>query len=87
MGLTPGQQRKAQRAVHLAVAGLLLVYVYAPPVAGLVHLIRWVAFPALVLTGLAMWQAPRIRRALGRRRSGRRPGLAETEARAVTVGR
>jgi thiosulfate reductase cytochrome b subunit len=60
--MTPGQQRKAQRRVHLAAALLLIAYLYAPLEARLQDAVRFLALPALVVTGIAMWQAPRIRR-------------------------
>jgi hypothetical protein len=62
------KQRQAQRAAHLVAAGLLLAYVYAPLDAELEDVVRFVVFPALVLTGVAMWQSGRIRRALRARR-------------------
>jgi thiosulfate reductase cytochrome b subunit len=68
--MTAGTQRKVQRVVHLAGAALLLVYVYAPLEAQLQDVVRFVVFPVLVLTGIAMWQAPRIRRALKELRAG-----------------
>jgi thiosulfate reductase cytochrome b subunit len=60
--MTAAQQRKAQRRVHLAAALLLIAYVYAPLEAQLQDAVRFLVLPALVLTGIAMWQAPRIRR-------------------------
>jgi hypothetical protein len=45
-------------------AAALLAYVYLPLGAELEAAVRLAAFPVLVLTGLAMWQAARIRRAL-----------------------
>ena len=69
--LTPGKQRKLQRAAHLVAGGLLLAYVYVPLGDGLDDLVRVVVLPLLVATGVAMWQAPRIRRALGRARPAR----------------
>jgi thiosulfate reductase cytochrome b subunit len=62
--MTAGQQRKVQRAVHLAAAALLLGYVYAPVDGQLQDVVRFIVFPLLTLTGIAMWQAPRIRRRL-----------------------
>lgn len=61
--------RDLQRAVHL-VAGLLLVaYIYTPlrdlPIFGL--LVQLAVVPAVVATGLAMWQLPRLRTWLRRR--------------------
>jgi hypothetical protein len=60
--MTAGQQRKAQRGVHVAAGLLLIAYLYAPLEAQLQDAVRFLALPALVLTGIAMWQAPRIRR-------------------------
>jgi thiosulfate reductase cytochrome b subunit len=60
--MTAAQQRKAQRRVHLAAALLLIAYVYAPLEAQLQDAVRFLALPALMVTGVAMWQAARIRR-------------------------
>jgi thiosulfate reductase cytochrome b subunit len=60
--MTAAQQRKAQRVVHLAAALVLVAYLYAPLEAQLQDAVRFVVVPVLVVTGIAMWQAPRIRR-------------------------
>jgi hypothetical protein len=60
--MTAAQQRRAQRAVHLIAALVLVAYVYAPLEARLQDAVRFVVLPLLVVTGIAMWQAPRIRR-------------------------
>jgi thiosulfate reductase cytochrome b subunit len=60
--MTAAQQRRAQRRVHLAAGLLLIVYLYAPLEAQLQHAVRFFVVPALVVTGIAMWHAPRIRR-------------------------
>jgi thiosulfate reductase cytochrome b subunit len=60
--MTAGQQRKVQRVVHLAAALVLAAYVYAPLEPQLQTAVRFVVLPVLVLTGIAMWQAARIRR-------------------------
>jgi hypothetical protein len=60
--LTAAQQRKAQRIVHLAAALVLVGHLHAPLEAQLQDAVRFVALPLLVVTGIAMWQAPRIRR-------------------------
>jgi hypothetical protein len=59
---TPGQQRRLQRSVHLLAGLLLLGYVYVPAPDPVQELVRLLVFPLLVATGVAMWQAPRIRR-------------------------
>ena len=60
--MTAGQQRKVQRLVHLAAGLVLIVYLYAPLDAQLEDAVRFLVLPVLLLTGTAMWQAPRIRR-------------------------
>lgn len=72
MGMTAGKLRKAQRSAHLLAALALLAYVYTPLAAQLEDVVRFAVFPALALTGIAMWQAPRIRRGLRSERIGRR---------------
>lgn len=60
--MTAAQQRRVQRLVHLAAALLLVGYLYAPLEAQLQAVIRLAVLPVLVVTGIAMWQASRIRR-------------------------
>jgi len=67
--MTPRQLRQAQRAVHLAMAVLVAAAVYLPLPGVLPILARAIAIPALALSGIAMWQAARLRRL--RRRLGR----------------
>ena len=62
--MTAGTQRKVQRAVHLLAAGVLLAYLYAPLEGQLQDVVRFGIFPLLTATGIAMWQAPRMRRAI-----------------------
>lgn len=62
--MTAGQQRKVQRAFHLLAGALLLAYLYLPVARELDDVVRFVGFPLLALTGIAMWQAPRMRRRL-----------------------
>jgi hypothetical protein len=76
--MTAGQQRKVQRLVHLAAGLMLIAYLYAPLDAPLENAVRFVVLPVVVLTGIAMWQAPRIRR-LRETRTGTRP-VAEPRA-------
>jgi hypothetical protein len=61
--------RRAQRAVHLMSGGLLLAFVYLTPDQGSVvtEVMRWLVFPVLAATGIAMWQWPRLRRLRHRR--------------------
>jgi hypothetical protein len=70
--MTAAQQRKVQRGVHLTAALVLAGYLYAPIGAPLQDVVRFVVLPVLVVTGIAMWQAARIRRlwrTLSRRRA------------------
>jgi hypothetical protein len=57
------QQRDIQRVVHLVGAAVLVVYIYAPlDSAPLVTaLMQAVIVPVLGITGLLMWQGPRLR--------------------------
>ena len=79
--MKPAQQRKAQRAVHLAAALMLIAYVYAPVGARLQDGVRLVGLPLLGLTGVAMWHAPRIPRL--RRAAARKRAAAESLAAAT----
>ena len=56
--------RTVQRAVHLVSGILLLAFVYVTPADGsvLTDVMRWLVFPVLAATGIAMWQWPRLRR-------------------------
>jgi hypothetical protein len=75
--MTPGRQRRAQRAVHLLAAVVLFAYVYAPLGSRHEDIVRFAALPALALTGIAMWQSARIRRALRSRRGTGREQTTE----------
>jgi hypothetical protein len=68
---TGKQVRTQQRAAHLVTGVIVLVAVYAGPLLGPVFAaaVQWVVFPVLVVTGVAMWQWPRIRRMLRGRAS------------------
>lgn len=65
--------RDVQCSVHLAGGLLLVAYIYTP--FGGMHafeaLVRFIVVPAIVATGMAMWQLPRLRKRLrDRTRSG-----------------
>jgi hypothetical protein len=62
--MSAGAQRRAQRRVHLLAGAVLFAYVYAPLGTELEDVVRFAVFPVLAVTGVAMWQAARIRRAL-----------------------
>lgn len=69
--MTAAQQRKVLRVVHL-VAAFVLVGIVIAPVGGYLHYgVSFIALAVLVVTGIAMWQAPRIRRLL--KSGGRKP--------------
>ncbi|MEJ3750459.1 hypothetical protein WEI85_45280 [Actinomycetes bacterium KLBMP 9797] len=63
---TPGgkKTRDRQRLAHMAAGALLVLYVYLPgsPGTALQAATRWVILPLLVITGVSMWQWPKIRR-------------------------
>jgi hypothetical protein len=73
--VTAAQQRRAQRVVHLLAGAVLLAYVYLPLDSELQDAVRFVVFPVLILSGVAMWQAPRVRKWLKAR--GRKPVPSE----------
>jgi hypothetical protein len=58
------QLRTWQRRAHLLAGLAVVVHVYLDPGADspLGVAVRWVLLPALVASGVAMWQAPRLRR-------------------------
>ena len=72
--MTPKKLRDIQRAAHLIAAVIVLVYIYTPlndnAVSG--FMVKVMAVPILVGSGLLMWQMPRIRRARARRAGARR---------------
>lgn len=61
--------RDAQRFVHLVGALFLVLYVYAPWESSPQYtlFVRVGVIPALVATGLGLWQLPRLRQRLARR--------------------
>lgn len=69
--MSAGALRRAQRRAHLLAGTVLLAYVYAPFGTELEAVVRFVVFPILALTGIAMWQAARIRHALKSMRTAR----------------
>jgi hypothetical protein len=71
VAITAATQRKMERVIHLAAGGALLVYVYAPVGESLEGVIRFMVLPILTLSGVAMWQMARIRRAVKRKRLAR----------------
>ncbi|MET0739938.1 MAG: hypothetical protein ABWZ26_00095 [Candidatus Nanopelagicales bacterium] len=62
MRVSAAQQRRAERVTHLAMGLLLVGYVYLPVSNFGRNVVRYVALPVLVASGLVMWQAARIRR-------------------------
>lgn len=66
------RQRDIQRAVHLLAAVVLVGFVYGPlggmPAARM--LVQVAVLPLLVVTGLLLWQLPRLRSRLKRARTG-----------------
>lgn len=60
--------RVLQRLVHLATGFALVAYVYATPApeSAFTVGIRWLV-PIVIVSGLAMWQWPRVRRYVRRR--------------------
>ena len=77
---TPSTRRRAgakrtrdrQRVAHLLTGALVIIYIYLPlsPDSPVQAGVRWVVLPLLALSGIGMWQWPRLRR-LARQRAGR----------------
>lgn len=82
--MAAGQQRKLERTAHLLAGVILVGYVYVPAPSLVQELVRFLVFPLLVASGLAMWQAPRIRRL---RRAARRWRHARSPRLQVPAGR
>lgn len=61
--------RRALRWTHIVVAFVLGAFLYSPLAAdpAFATLTKFVAFPAMALSGIIMWQQGRIARLLGRR--------------------
>lgn len=67
---TRRQVRDLQRAAHLLAALGLRAYVYAAPQlgAGFTSAVQWLVVPALVMSGVALWQWHRLRTTLRKRK-------------------
>jgi hypothetical protein len=80
--MTASRQRKLERAIHLLTGAMLLAYLYLPAGRELAEVVRFLVFPVLALSGVTMWQAPRLRPALkaARRRGPVRLPLARPPA-------
>ncbi len=61
-GASPAALRRALRWLHLAAAAVIGTYLYSPWAgnAAFSALALWVAFPAMALSGIAMWQQRRL---------------------------
>jgi hypothetical protein len=67
--MNAGQLRRTLRAGHIVVGVLLSIYVYSPLHADplLTDIIRYLAIPVIVLSGVVMWRQGRISRWTARR--------------------
>ncbi len=65
--------RDIQRFVHLTAGLLLVAYIYTPlgNLNAFGTLVQFIVVPALVVTGMAMWQLPRLRKLLRDRAQAR----------------
>jgi hypothetical protein len=64
--MTPRAVRKAERIVHLCWGLLIALYVYDLLPASGEPVLRWVAVPGIVGSGVAMWFAAPLRRLVAR---------------------
>jgi hypothetical protein len=63
MNISNRTTRAMLRIIHLLAAGFVGTFIYSPwsEIDAFQTLVRWVAFPVLLgMTGLWMWQMPRI---------------------------
>ena len=60
--MTPRTMRKAERAVHLAWALLLVLFVYGFLPSWGETAVRWLVVPGMAASGFAMWFAAPLRR-------------------------
>ena len=63
--MNAAQWRRTLRYTHLAIAALVTLFIYVPPLranGGYELLVQVVVLPVVILTGLAMWQQGRIRK-------------------------
>ncbi len=67
----PKRTRTLQRGLHLFTGAAIAVYIYVAPEldSAVAAGVRWLVLPLLVLSGVAMWQWPRLRRLVRRRRN------------------
>ncbi len=76
MKTSPGsnkRQRDIQRIVHLVGGAALLLYLYTPlgSAPSFTALLQFLIVPLVVITGMLMWQMPRLRKLLQGQRQGR----------------
>ena len=64
--IPPRKVRAVQRSFHFVASAILLVYLYTPLGANAVYsfMVRAMVVPMLAVTGILMWQMPRIRKVL-----------------------
>ncbi len=70
--MTPSTGRSLLRWIHIVFSIPIIGYVYSPfeEIPKYAGPTRYVFLPVLVLTGLWMWQGPRVRRLFSRRPPG-----------------
>lgn len=69
--MTPGTKRAIFRWIHLIFAIPIVGYIYSPfqDLPDYAPVTRYVAFPAIVLTGLWMWKGEAVRRRFAKKSS------------------
>jgi hypothetical protein len=74
MAVSSKKQRQILRTAHLVAFAILATYLYSPLSSNAVFsvMVRVMVVPMLMVTGLLMWQLPRLRRWMrGRRQPAR----------------
>ncbi|MBL8061881.1 MAG: hypothetical protein JNK32_02600 [Anaerolineales bacterium] len=66
MNISNKKLRDLQRLIHLMAAPMLILQIYSPlgDIPAFTTMVRFVAIPFVVLTGLVMWQMPLITKLL-----------------------
>jgi hypothetical protein len=67
--ISPGVQRVVFRWIHIVLAIPIVGYVYSPfqNLPGYAPVVRYIAIPVMLITGLLMWKGHLLRRLFSRR--------------------
>lgn len=71
--MTAWRERDILRFIHLLLSIPIVGYLYGPVehIAGAAFFTRWIAMPAIILSGFWMWLKPRIAKSVAKRQMRR----------------